>query len=147
MSLSTTKEILNFYASPGVNTDAGELSPMFANPPAELASLVQIVQGALLHVFWAERYGRTLSEVEKAPLNIRPVAEKLTIMAAIDPAPLTSARPLELRQVGNCRDFSVLLCALLRYQGIPARARCGFGTYFLPNRFEDHWICETWSSA
>jgi hypothetical protein len=33
---------------------------------------------------------------------------------------------------------------MLRYHGIPARARCGFATYFAPNHFEDHWVCEYW---
>lgn len=48
--------------------------------------------------------------------------------------------------MGNCRDFSVLLAALLRQQGTPARARCGFGRYFLPNHYEDHWVCEYWNA-
>jgi len=30
---------------------------------------------------------------------------------------------------------------------LPARARCGFGTYFWRGRFEDHWICEYWTGA
>jgi hypothetical protein len=46
---------------------------------------------------------------------------------------------LAKRLVGNCRDFSTMLCAMLRHQGVPARARCGFGAYFLPNHYEDHW--------
>jgi hypothetical protein len=33
---------------------------------------------------------------------------------------------------------------MLRHQGIPARARCGFATYFAPDHFEDHWVCEYW---
>jgi hypothetical protein len=37
------------------------------------------------------------------------------------------------------------LCSILRHQGIPARARCGFGTYFLPDHLEDHWVCEYWN--
>lgn len=61
--------------------------------------------------------------------------------------PVTEARPLDKRLVGNCRDFSVLLCAMLRHQGIPARARCGFGVYFTPGRYEDHWVCEHWSES
>jgi hypothetical protein len=28
---------------------------------------------------------------------------------------------------------------------ILARARCGFGTYFLPNHYEDHWAAEHWN--
>jgi hypothetical protein len=43
-----------------------------------------------------------------------------------------------------CRHFSLLLAAILRAQGVPARARCGFGAYFMAGRFEDHWVCEYW---
>ncbi len=28
-----------------------------------------------------------------------------------------------------------------------ARARCGFATYFLPDHYEDHWVCEVWRSV
>ena len=38
----------------------------------------------------------------------------------------------------------LLSCALLRHRGIPARARCGFGTYFRPGCGLDHWITEYW---
>lgn len=34
---------------------------------------------------------------------------------------------------------------MLRAQGVPARARCGFGTYFWPGRYEDHWVREYWN--
>src|SRR5271156_707575 len=27
-----------------------------------------------------------------------------------------------------------------------ARARCGFGAYFTPDKFEDHWVCEYWNA-
>jgi hypothetical protein len=37
-----------------------------------------------------------------------------------------------------------MLTSFLRYLGIPARARCGFGKYFLPGHFEDHWVTEYW---
>jgi hypothetical protein len=33
---------------------------------------------------------------------------------------------------------------MLRYKGVPARTRCGFGTYFSPGWYEDHLICEAW---
>lgn len=72
-------------------------------------------------------------------------SEKLQRIRELDDRPLTETRALEKRLVGNCRDFSLMLCAMLRHQGVPARARCGFATYFLPNHFEDHWICEYWN--
>jgi hypothetical protein len=105
-----------------------------------------VVQGLVIHIFWAERYGVTLSEERKQEVNIRSVSQKLKRIQALDGAPLTAGRPLERKLVGNCRDFSTLLCAMLRHQGVPARARCGFGTYFLPDHYEDHWVCEYWKA-
>ena len=37
------------------------------------------------------------------------------------------------------------MVAMLRAQGTPARARCGFGGYFGNGTFEDHWVCEYWN--
>jgi hypothetical protein len=48
--------------------------------------------------------------------------------------------------VGCCRHFATLATALLRLRGIPARARCGFGTYFVEGRNVDHWIIEHWNA-
>ena len=36
---------------------------------------------------------------------------------------------------------------MLRAQGTPACARCGFGAYFRKGRYEDHWVCEYWDDA
>jgi hypothetical protein len=47
----------------------------------------------------------------------------------------------------NCRHFTVLMVAMLRAQGTPARARCGFGGYFNDGSFEDHWVCEYWHTG
>jgi len=71
----------------------------------------------------------------------------LARIAARDSRLLTLPRPVDGRLVGNCRHFAVMLATLLRHQGIPARARCGFGAYFTPGQFEDHWACEVWSEA
>jgi hypothetical protein len=65
----------------------------------------------------------------------------------LDASPLTEPRALEKKLLGNCRDHSLLLTALLRHQGIPARARCGFGAYFMPDHFEDHWVVEYWNQG
>ena len=137
-------EMLAYYAAPGELTATGELGDSLAGLPGDIPGLVKVVQGALIHVFWAERYGRPLSEEEKATVQVRSAQEKLRRLQQDNPAPLAQKRPLEKRQAGNCRDFSVLLTALLRRAGIPARARCGFGTYFMPDHYEDHWVVEYW---
>ena len=140
-----TTDTLDFYARPGMMTEVGQNSDLLAGLPTEIGALCKVVQQNLIHVFWAERYGRTLSDEEKATLNIRTTSRKLELMRQVDGQHLAAARPLEKRQVGNCRDFSLLLTAILRHQGRPARARCGFGAYFIPGHFEDHWVCEYWN--
>jgi hypothetical protein len=128
-------------------TDPGELAFLFADLPTDLAALCRVVQGNLIHIFWAERYGVQLSDEQKQAVMIRPVSRKLARLREAIDRPLAVARPLEQRQAGNCRDFSLLLCAILRHQNVPARARCGFGAYFLPGYYEDHWVCEVWNAA
>ena len=34
---------------------------------------------------------------------------------------------------------------MLQYKNIAARPRCGFGAYFMPSHYEDHWVCEYWN--
>ncbi|MFX1412150.1 MAG: transglutaminase domain-containing protein [Promethearchaeota archaeon] len=51
-----------------------------------------------------------------------------------------------------CRDYATMLCAMLRHQGQPARARCGFTAYLggsgsTPDFYVDHWVCEVWRAA
>lgn len=137
---------LEYYTHPGLMTDPKEHVGLFEGLPGEITALCQIVQGILLHIFWAESYGVQLSEQQKQEVQIRSVAEKLARVRELDGRPLVVARPLDSRLVGNCRDFAVMLCAILRHQGMPARARCGFGAYFEPGRYEDHWVCEYWKA-
>jgi hypothetical protein len=63
-------------------------------------------------------------------------------LLALNPAPLTVAREPAQRVIGTCRHFAVLAGALLRYRGIPAKVRCGFGTYFQAGKGLDHWVTE-----
>lgn len=52
------------------------------------------------------------------------------------------------RVIISCRGFTLLLVSVLRYKGIPARARAGFAPYILNNGINiDHWICEYWDDS
>ncbi len=139
--------LLSFYQQPGVMTDPGSHREMFEALPRDVPALVKVLQGLMLHIFWAERYGVKLSEERQAEVQIRPVKNKVPRLLEIDPRPLDQARPAELRLVGNCRDFSTTLASMLKVHGIPARARCGFGTYFMPGHYEDHWMTEYWHAG
>ncbi|UCF71724.1 MAG: transglutaminase domain-containing protein [candidate division WOR-3 bacterium] len=137
--------MLDYYRQSGIITALGEYSYLLAELPDDIAGLCKVVQGVMLHVFWSEAYGVKLSEDRKKEVNLRKVERILSRIVELDGRPIKAAREPEMRVVGNCRDHSVLLCALLKYKGIPARARCGFGTYFVPGKYMDHWICEYWS--
>ncbi len=126
-------------------SDPGPMAVLYEGLPRDIPGLVKVVQGLFLHIHWAKRYGVTPSEEQQKHVQARLVSRILEKVKELDPSPLTVARPMDKRFYGNCRDFSVLLCSMLRHQGVPARARCGFGTYFMPGHFEDHWVCEYWN--
>ncbi len=138
---------LSFFAIPGPMTSAGPYAGLLRDLPTDIPSLVRVVQGLLIHVFWADQYGVQLDATRRDELQLRDAAGMIARILELDPRPLTEARPPEQRLVGNCRDFSVLLVTFLRHQGVPARARCGFGRYFIPDHYEDHWVAEYWNEA
>jgi hypothetical protein len=138
--------VLNYYSLPGLMTDPGDHTDLLEGLTSDPGLLCQVVQGCLLHVFWADQYGLELSEQRKQEIQIRSVSRKLDRIRQLDPRPLVKGRPLESKLVSNCRDFTLLLTTLFQHQGIPARARCGYVDYFVPDRYEEHWVCEYWNS-
>ena len=112
-----------------------------------MAGLAGTVQGLLLHEFFASAYGVTIPDDRRAESHIRPVEGILQRIIELDSHPSSNARSPEKRVVGICRHFALLLTSMLRAAGIPARARCGFGNYFNPGYYEDHWVCEYWNSG
>ena len=143
----TPDELRDWYRAPGMMTDPGPHASLFEDLPRGVAGVCEVVQGLLLHAHWAESYGYKPPPERLGEVQVRPVAGMLRSMLAVDARPLASPRPLERRMLGNCRDFTTLGVAMLRHQRVPARARCGFGAYFQPGSFEDHWVVEYWSEA
>jgi hypothetical protein len=145
--IMTAPQILDFYTRPAEMTFGCGHAPMFDELPGDVAALARVVQGLLLHEHWAPAYGIALADERRRESHIRPTKRMLDHLLAHDGRPLAVGRPVEARLVGVCRHFTVLLVAMLRAKGIPARARCGFGAYFNPGHFEDHWVCEYWNAA
>jgi len=137
---------LAFYAAPSPMTAAGRHEALFAALPDDPAGLARVVPGLLLHEFWPKAYGMAAEDLRTGESHIRPVERVLDRLLQRDGAPLAEARPARLRAVGVCRHFALLLAAMLRAKGVPARVRCGFADYFNPGWFEDHWVCERWSA-
>jgi hypothetical protein len=137
----------SYYAQHGPITDPGTHGPLLDALPESIDALCECVQGLVIHRSWADAYGITLPAERSGDAQARSVSAILDRVVELDPRPLSEQRDPERRFAGTCRDFAVLLSAILRHRGVPARARCGFGGYFVPGRFEDHWICEHWDPA
>jgi hypothetical protein len=138
---------LDAYRTPADMSDPGGRAGLLDGLPHDAARLARIVQGLLIHQHIAPAYGVNLSGAQLCEPHVRTVGGMLDRIAAHDARPLDQARPTAERLVGVCRHFTLLHVAMLRRQGTPARARCGFGAYFEPGKFLDHWVTEYWNET
>ncbi len=145
--MAAQQHILDFYLRPAAMTSSCRHAPVFDELPRDVAALARVAQGLLLHEHAAPLYGVALADERRSQSHIRAVERMLDCLLALDGRPLSVARPVEARLVGVCRHFTVLLVSMLRSKGVPARARCGFASYFKRGHFDDHWVCEYWSAA
>jgi len=133
-----------YFASQGQISNPNPHGTQLDSLPEAIPDLVDAIQGIMLHMHWADRYGITLNRVRKEEANLRLIKDRIAKILELSKTPLSQKRLLTSKTVGTCRDFALLLTAVFRHRQIPARARVGFGTYFTKGRFEDHWICEYW---
>jgi hypothetical protein len=134
---------LDYYATPGRFTTVadGEFSS------ADVRAVVDVVQGLLVYDTVAQPfYGAELGEQQADAINERDSAAMLALARSVDARPLAEARPPAQRVGARCHAFTRMTVAFLRAAGVPARARCGFGTYFRPGWYEDHWVAECWDA-
>jgi hypothetical protein len=133
-------EDLDYYRRHSRLTDPGAKRHLFSGLLADVAAMAKVVGGVLVHRDQTWRFGFTLPEQRRDEANTRHVAAILSWLGTLD-----ERRP-EDRFAGTCRDFTVLLCAMLREAGVPARARAGFAGYFTDadGFFDDHWVVEVW---
>jgi hypothetical protein len=145
MPLST--EIADFYTRQGRMTDAGALDALLEDGPHDIPGIIAFIQNLLMHMHWAQAYSVQLTPERRDESNLRSLKDMLASIKRQDDRPLSAKRTPEQRGVGICRHFSVFGTALFRRAGIPARARVGFGAYFNPGTFEDHWVVEYWNGT
>ena len=143
-----SKQILDFYARQSIMTTPGTYKNLFTELPDEVDDLVRIAQGLGIYDEVAkEFYGFTVPKDRGQEIHIRRMAQMLGAILSLENRPLLAGRPPEKRLVSRCNHFVLLLLAMLRAKHIPARARCGFGAYFNPGHFEDHWVVEYWNAS
>ena len=138
-----------FYASHSEYSEPGGYAELLQRLPDEVGALCEVIQGLLIHVFHAAKYGVEIAPERMQEMHLYGMEEMLERVFELDPAPLTVARAPERRLVANCRDYSLFLCAMLRAHGRAARLRTGFESYFHRkyNRFGDHTLCEYWDAS
>lgn len=138
---------LDFYALPGPFTElTTEQIDMVRSLDRDSKDLCRAAQRLVVSPPDAAAAG--MPEQRMAESNIRPASTLLHRVFELDPTtPLDRPRAAEHRVVGSCRHFAVMATAFLRAMSVPARARCGFATYFIPPKKVDHWIVEYWSSG
>ncbi len=131
-------EELAYYVQHSPLTDPGTMGHLFSGLPPDAAALARVIGGVLVHRDCTQRFGFAIPEDRRDEANTRHVEAILAYLGTLD-----ERRPEE-RFAGTCRDFAVLLCAMLRAAGVPARARAGFAGYFADGFFDDHWVVEVW---
>lgn len=136
------------HRAPGPMTSAGKYRDFLRTFPRGVPAVARAIPGVQIHEHLAPLlYNLKVPDERNRESHMRRLDHMLAAMHARDPRPLDVARAPEQRAVGVCRHFTVLFIAALREQGIAARARVGFGAWFNPPQYEDHWVCEYWNEA
>lgn len=137
-----TPDERTYYATQSRASDPGHHVRLLDAMPADPPRIVEAISGLMLHPLFVGALGIRPHPESGDDVESRTIPNILDRIAARDAAPLDAARPPERRFIGICRDYTLLACAALRHHGIPARARVGFATYFVPGFHDDHWVCE-----
>lgn len=139
---------LSFYTKHSVFSDPGQYAYLYTGLPDGLAELVEVVQGVLMHHSVADLYHVQLNGQRNQENRLRTISQRLENIVSLGGGPLVVSRPASERQVGNCRDFTLLLVSSLRQKGVPARSRAGFAKYLDPDGpfWLTHWVAEVWDS-
>jgi hypothetical protein len=98
-------------------TEPGDKASRLDGLPAGIDSLCHVIQGVLVHSDWMAAYG--LPEPDASARETLPLSQRLLRIADADSRSLAIARPCAIRSVGTCRDYALMLCAMLRQRRIP----------------------------
>jgi len=120
---------LEYYRTQSLIAEPGEYVGLFNDLPHDVSGLCRIARGFIFPIDAEELYGYKIPEDRRREVDTRYVDKMLARIIELDDQALSEPRVPENRFVGCDRDRTVLLCAILRHQGVPARIRDGFATY------------------
>lgn len=153
------QKLKEHYLRTGTYTYAGPYSEYFKGLPAAIPELGNLVCGQVIHRVTL-REGNTnanadlrYGDMERFPWYRMRCEDDVFLTAAamtaelfrMDERGFVSDRAVENKLVVSCRYVSVLMTAILKAKGIPARCRAGFAPYFKEGESWDHWITQYYS--
>ena len=134
------------FVSHSEETEPNSYKDYFLSIGDTIEEICTAAQGLLIHAYWLEEYQYPASEKDKYhEMQLRSVSD-ICACASEKQEISKEKREPQFRVISTCRDYSLLVCSILRSKGTSARLRCGFATYLRPEAFEDHWVCEYWDS-
>ena len=136
----------NFYATQSIFTNPKEYEYLFSVLPKDIRLLRGIVQGLIIHNYDDKINEISFPEERLSEIDSRYVSIILRKLLRLANKPLSEIRTKNEKVIGSCRDFSLLLCSILRYQGVPARLRYGFTNYLYKGFNHDQAMMEYWNA-
>lgn len=151
--------ILEHYRKPGTYTYAGAYFDYFRTLPDDVSVLGRLVCAQVIHrVTLKEGNTNANANLLYGDMNCYPwyrmrCEDDVFLTAAalaaelfrLDERGFVADRKAENKLVVTCRYVSVLMSAILKAKGIPARSRAGFAPYFKQGVSMDHWINQYFS--
>ena len=151
-----TNKILNYYKQTSLYTDLGLYKEFAKKLPNDIRELCLLQRHQIIHPFDMKDtemrnssnsfYGdmTTLKETSLCFENdLYPTAISMIAELLRRNKNYTKDRAIEDKIHVCCREQAILLAAILKAKGIPARVRSGFASYVcLDEGAGDHWITE-----
>ena len=129
------------YARHTPVTSPGPHAALLRALPDDPHDLVPLLQNVLVHHSRVDGFAAGTGRPDDGT-EVRPVRALLDRIDALDDRPWDAPRPDGHRLVVDCRSIAVVMCAVLREHGVPARVRFGFAGYLAPTHWQSHVICE-----
>jgi len=155
------KEVLDFYRQTSTYTYLGLYKDFAKNLTNDIKELCLLQRKQIIHpVVYNDNKIRSFSDtfwgdMTKVPVtrlryedDLFPTASSMLIELLRKNPKYTVDREAKDKIHTTCRSQAILLSAILKAKGVPARARSGYAPYIKYNGISfDHWITEYYDSA
>lgn len=140
---------LQYYGTPGHYTDPQEFRHFLQSLPDNLEEIVGFVKTLLIHPIEARNNNIRFNykKALRSQLDYRSIDHILSephVSALLCKQTTDIQSSPSQRGIFSCDHHAVVFASILRLKGKPVRARCGYATYLIPDRYTPHWICEVY---